>query len=68
MGSFQLLAIINKAAVNIMEHVSLFHAAASPGYMPQSGITGSSGSTMSNLLRFQGNANQNKTEIPPHTN
>jgi hypothetical protein len=42
LGFFQLLTIINKAAVNIMEHVSLLHGGASPGYMPRSGIVGSS--------------------------
>ena len=51
LGSFQLLAIINKAAMNIVEHVSLLHVGASSGYMPRSGIAGSAGSTMSNLLR-----------------
>jgi hypothetical protein len=51
MGSFQLLAIINKAAMNIVEHVSLLHAGASSGYMPRSGIAGSCSSTMSNFLR-----------------
>jgi hypothetical protein len=50
LGSFQLLAIINKAAMNIMEHVSLLHIGASSGYMPRRGIAGSSGSTMSNFL------------------
>jgi hypothetical protein len=51
LGSFQLLAIINKAAMNIVEHVSLLHVGASSGYMCRSGIAGSSGSTMSNFLR-----------------
>jgi hypothetical protein len=51
LGSFQLLAIINKAAMNIVEHVSLLHVGASSGYMPRSGIAGSSGSTMSIFLR-----------------
>jgi hypothetical protein len=51
LGSFQLLAIINKAAMNIVEHVSLLHVRASSGYRPRSGITGFSGSTMSNFLR-----------------
>ena len=37
LGSFQLLAIINKAAMNIMEHVSLLYVGASFGYMPRSG-------------------------------
>jgi hypothetical protein len=51
LGSFQLMAIINKAAMNIVEHVSLLHIGASSGYTPQGGSTGSSGSTMSNFLR-----------------
>jgi hypothetical protein len=51
LGSFQILAIINKAAMNIVEHVSLLHVGASSGYIPRSGISGSSGSTMSNFLR-----------------
>ena len=51
LNSFQFLAIINKATVNIVEHVSLLHVGASSGYMPRRGIAGSSGSTMSNFLR-----------------
>jgi hypothetical protein len=51
LGSFQLLAIINKAAINIVEHVSLLHVGASSGYMFRNGIDGSSGSTMFNFLR-----------------
>ena len=46
LGSFQLLAIINKSAMNMVEHVG-----ASFAYMPRSGIVRSSGSTMSNFLR-----------------
>ena len=46
LGSFQLLAIINKAAINIVKHVSLLHVGASSGYMHRSGIAGSSGSTI----------------------
>ena len=51
LGSFQLLAIINMAAMNIVEQVSLLHVRKSSGYMPRSGKAGSSGSTMSNFLR-----------------
>jgi hypothetical protein len=47
LGSFQLLAIINKAAMNIVEHVSFLPVGTSSGYMPRRGIAGSSGSTMS---------------------
>ena len=51
LGSFQFLAIINKAAMNIVEYISLLHVGASSGYMPRSGIAGSSGTTMSSFLR-----------------
>jgi hypothetical protein len=50
LGSFQLLAIINKAAMNIMEHVCFLPVGTSYGYRPRRGIAGSSGSTMSNIL------------------
>ena len=50
LGSFQLLAIINKAAMNTVEHVFLLPVGTS-GYMARRGISGSSGSTMSNFLR-----------------
>jgi hypothetical protein len=53
LGSFLLLTIINKAAMNIVKHVSLLHVGASSGYMPKSGIAGSSSRTMSNFLRPQ---------------
>ena len=51
LGSFQLLAVINKAAMNIVEHVSLLSVGTSSGYMPRRGIARSSRSTMSNFLR-----------------
>jgi hypothetical protein len=51
LGSFHLLAIINKAAMNIVEHVSFLEVGTSSRYMPRRGIAGSSGSTMSNFLR-----------------
>ena len=51
LGSFQLLAIINKAAMNIVEYVSLLHVGAPFEYMPKSGIAGSSGTTISNFMR-----------------
>ena len=50
LGSFQLLAIINKAAMNIVEHVFFLPVGTSSRYMPRRGIAGSSGSTMSNFL------------------
>ena len=48
--SLQRLAIINKAAMNIVEHVSLLPVGTS-GYMPRKGIAGSSDSTMASSLR-----------------
>jgi hypothetical protein len=51
LGFFQLLAIINKATMNIVEHVLLLQVGISSEYIPRSGIAGSSGSTMSNFLR-----------------
>ena len=47
LGFFQLLAIINMATMNIVEHVSLFYVGESSGYMSRSRIAGSSGCTMS---------------------
>ena len=38
LGCFQFLAIMNKAAMNIVEQVSLWYGGASFGYMPRSGI------------------------------
>ena len=40
LGCFQLLAITNKASMNIMEHVALWHGGASFVYMPKSDIVG----------------------------
>jgi hypothetical protein len=51
LSCFQLLSIINMAAKNTVEQVSLLQVGASSGYMPRNGIAGSSGSTMSNFLR-----------------
>jgi hypothetical protein len=51
LGSFQLQAIINKAAMNIVEHVFLLPVGTSFGYMSRRDIAGSSSSTMSNFLR-----------------
>jgi hypothetical protein len=52
LGSFQLLAIINRAAMNIVEHVSLLPVGTSSGYMPRRGSAGSADSTMSSFLSF----------------
>ena len=51
LGSFQLLAIIKKADMNIVEHVPLLHVGAAFGYMLRSGIAEFSGRTKSNFLR-----------------
>jgi hypothetical protein len=51
LGSFQLLAIINKTAMNIVEHVSFLPVGTSSGYIPRRGIVGSSGISISNFLR-----------------
>ena len=67
MGSFHLLAIINKAAMNMVEYVSLLYVGASLGYMPRSGITGSSGRTMSNFLRsYQTDFQSGCISLQPH--
>ena len=50
-GFFQFLAIINRAYMNIVEHVSLLPVGTTSGYIPRKVITGSTGSTMSILLR-----------------
>ena len=50
LGCFQLLAITNKAAMNIVEHVSLWHGGTSFGFIPKSGIAGSSGRSISSFL------------------
>ena len=51
LGSFQFLAIINRAAMNIVEHVSLLHAGEFSGYITRSGIAESSDSDMPSFLR-----------------
>ena len=48
---FLLLAIINKAAANIVEHVSLLYVGASFEVTPKSDIDVFSGRTISNFLR-----------------
>jgi hypothetical protein len=51
LGCFQLLAITNKAAIYIVEHMPLWHSRASFGYIPKRGIAGYSGRSISNFLR-----------------
>ena len=67
LGSFQLLAIINKAAMNIVEHMFFLPVGTSSGYMPRRGIEGSSSSTMSNFLRTrQTNFQSGCTSLQSH--
>ena len=51
LGSFQLLAIINKAAMNIVRICSFYQLELLLGICPGVVLAGSSGSTMSNFLR-----------------
>jgi hypothetical protein len=51
LGSFQLLAIINKAAMKIVQHVFLLAVGTASGYMPRRDIAGSSSSALSSFLR-----------------
>ena len=51
LGCFQLLSITNKAAMNIVEHMSLWHGSTSFGYVPKSAVAGSSGRSISSFLR-----------------
>ena len=41
LDGFQFLSIINKAAMNIVEQLSLLDGGVSFGYIPRSGISGS---------------------------
>ena len=50
LGCFHVLAIVNRAAMNIVVHVSFWIMVFS-GYMPSSGIAGSHGSCIFSFLR-----------------
>jgi hypothetical protein len=59
LGCFHILPITNKATMNIVEHVPLWPGGASFGYIPKTGIAGSSGRSIFNFMRnlqidFQG--------------
>jgi hypothetical protein len=67
LASFQLMAIINKVAENIVEYVSLLPVGISSGYMPRRGIAGSSSRNMSSFLRNHQNDIQNDcTNLKSH--
>ena len=51
LGCFQVLTITNNAAMNIVEHMSLWHGWVFFGYIPKSVITGSWGMLFPNFLR-----------------
>ena len=51
LDSFQLLAITNKDANNIVEYILLWYVGASFEYMPKSSIVGTSGRVISSVLR-----------------
>ena len=51
LGCVQVLAMTNKAAMNIVEYMSLWHDWASFGHIPKSDITGSWGRLFPNFLR-----------------
>lgn len=53
MGPFHVLAIINKAAMNIVDNLYLLQVGAFSEYMPRRGIARSSGSTRSSFLRSE---------------
>ena len=51
LGCFQLLALTNEAAMNIVDLMPLWYDGASFEYVPMSGIGGSSGRYILNILR-----------------
>ena len=51
LGCFQVLAITNSAAMNIVEQMLLWYNRASLGYIPKSGIAGSWGKLTPSFLR-----------------
>jgi hypothetical protein len=78
LGSFQLMAMISKAAMNTLEHVSLLQVGTSSVFMSRSGIAGSSSSIISNFLKnhqtdlqsgcssLQSHQKQRSVPVSPH--
>jgi hypothetical protein len=50
MGCFHLLAITNKSAMNIVEHLPLWHTGATFGYISKNSIVGSSSRSSSHFV------------------
>ena len=67
LDSLQLLAVINRDAMNNKEHVFLLHDGESYGYMSRSGITGSSSNIMPSFWRrHQTDFHSGFTSLQPH--
>jgi hypothetical protein len=66
LGCFQLLAIINKATMNIEEHVSLLYVGAFFEYMPRSGRPESSDSISCFLTNCQTDCQSGCTTLKSH--
>jgi hypothetical protein len=68
-GHLGIYGYYKQRCMNIVEHMSLWYGAASFGYIPRSGVAGSSGRTIPSLLRncqinFQSGYNF-KYALPP---
>jgi hypothetical protein len=53
LGCFYLLAITNKAAMNVVEHMPLWHVGVSFRYIPKNGIAGFSSFLRNHQIYFQ---------------
>ena len=66
LGFFQLLTIINNAAMNMVGHMSLLYVEASFGYLSRSDIGGSSGNMSSFLRNLQIDFQSHCTSLQSH--
>ena len=67
LGYFQLLALTNKATMNIVEHVPLWHGGAPFGCIPKNGIAESTGRSITKFLRnLQFNIQSGYTSLQSH--